>query len=135
MKINKPLRHTIAAAALALTGLTFTSAVLAQESDVQKNFEAYKASSKTLMGLLSKPVTDAAAAAALEKQIDEEMKKRQAAGDAMQTALQKLDPKNQQHVKLAEQVYSESQKSNQEIGEQHVKASEAIAKAKQPAKK
>lgn len=134
MNINKPLRHAIAAAAIALTGMAFTSAVLAQESEVQKQFEAYKASAKNLSVLLNKPVTDAAGAAALEKDIDAETKKKQAAEEGIQAGMQKLDEKNPQHGKLVEQVFGEIQKTNAALASQQLKTNEAIAKAKQQKK-
>ena len=126
------LRSTIATAALALAAFALSPAAFAQESALTQNFEAHKAATAALMSLFAKPVTDAASAEALEKQIAAETNKRRVAEEGIQNAMQKMDEKNPQHVKAVENVFAEIQQSNEKLAAAQLKANEAIAKAKQP---
>ena len=85
-----------------------TSAANAQVAEMSKGMALYQSAAQELVALYN-GTKDAASAKAMAQKIDAAQKRKDTAEAAIQAALQKLDPKNENAGKLAEKIFGEMQ--------------------------
>ena len=100
----------------------------AQTAQMSKGLEKFKAASQELIKLYY-AAKDKAAAKGLQPKIDAATKRKEAAQAAIQAAMQKLDPKNPKHGKLAEKVFRKMQKIAESVGKAQLKAAKMQTEA------
>ena len=105
-----------------------TSAANAQVAEMSKGMALYQSAAQELVALYN-GTKDAASAKAMAQKIDAAQKRKDTAEAAIQAALQKLDPKNENAGKLAEKIFGEMQRQNQAVAEAQLASSERLAAA------
>lgn len=100
----------------------------AQIVQMSKGMEQFAAASQELIRLYS-AAKDKAAARRIQPKIDAATKRKEAAQAAIQAAMQKLNPKNTKHGKLAERVFMTMQKIAESVGKAQLKAAKMQAEA------
>jgi len=104
----------------------------ADAAAVARSISEYKAASQELVRLYTS-ARDEASAKAAEAQINAATKRQTAAENALNTAIQKLNPNNQADGKMIENAYAEMQAANEAVSAAQLKAIEnqEAAKAQQ----
>lgn len=98
-----------------------------QAAKMSSALEQFQSATTQLVKLHS-GIKDAATAKAAAAKIAAAEKNKAAAAQAIEAALKKLDPKNEQAGKLAEKIFASMQKANQAVVEARLKAAAMGAK-------
>jgi hypothetical protein len=115
-----------------LTGVCLLCAASIAHADaagVTRSIAEYKVASQELVRLYT-GARDEASAKAAEARINAATKRQQAAENALNAAIQKLDPNNQADGRMIEKAYAEMQAANEAVSAAHLKAIEKQAAAK-----
>lgn len=129
----KPIRKflPVLAGILILGAATVSHAQIAKMS---KGIAQFSAASKELVSLYN-GTKDTKSAQAAAKKVAAAQKRKSAAEAAIQSALQKLDAKNEKAGRMAEKLFGQMQKHNQAVADAHLASIERIAAAKAKARK
>lgn len=125
MFVSKRILSFITGACL----LFAASFAYADAAAVARSIADYKAASQELVRLYT-GARDEASAKAAEAQINAATKRQRAAENALNAAMQKLDPNNQENGKMIENAFTEMQAANEAVSAAQHKSLENQSAAK-----